>query len=39
MDEGGKGAAVVWKDNAVEGRWREQKVPFGKNKEILDAVI
>lgn len=37
MDGGGTGAAVFWKDNVVNGKWREQKVTLGKNKEILDA--
>lgn len=36
-DEGGAGAAVVWKENAINGRWPERRVSLGKNKEIIDA--
>ena len=33
----GTGAAVVWKENGPGGKWQEQKVGLGLNKEIFDA--
>lgn len=36
-DEGGTGAAVVWKENAIDRRWQERKVSLGRNKKIIDA--
>ena len=39
LDQGGAGAAVVWKENRDDNLWTTQKVSLGKNKEILDAEI
>ena len=38
LDKGGTGAAVVWEDS-ISGKWQEQKVCLGLNKEIFDAEI
>lgn len=39
LDQGGAGAAVVWKEGELVRKWQEKKVSLGKNKEILDAEI
>lgn len=39
LDQGGIGAAVVWREKGQDKGWRKQKVTLGKNKEILDAEI
>ena len=39
LDQGGAGAAVVWKEGELGREWQEKKVSLGKNKEILDAKI
>ncbi len=37
LDQGGAGAAVLWKKN--DNEWSAQKITLGKNKEILDAEV
>ncbi len=37
LDQGGAGAAVVWKENRQSNEWITQKITLGKNKEIFDA--
>ena len=37
LDDGGAGAAVVWKKDSAQKEWQEQKVGLGVNKEIFDA--
>ena len=39
LDQGGTGAAVVWKRNRQDCEWQTQKTTLGKNKEIFDAEI
>ena len=39
LDQGGAGAAVVWKEGELSREWQEKRVNLGKNKEILDAEI
>ena len=39
LDQGGTGAAVVWKRHRQDSEWQTQKTTLGKNKEILDAYI
>lgn len=39
LDQGGTGAAVVWKRNRQDSEWQTQKTTLSKNKEILDVEI
>lgn len=38
-NKSGAGAAVFWKENAINKRWQEWKVFWGENKEIIDVEI
>lgn len=39
LDQGGAGAAVVWKENRQDNEWIKQKITLGKNKKIFDAEV